>query len=97
MRFHVALFAAGAALKALLAPAYKSTDFEVHRGWMAVTASLGTGRWYHDATSPWTLDYPPLFAAFEWGWSLVARALGVPGTCTALCGGDVGWGRAGRN
>ena len=80
MQHYWRVWLAAACVKVLLFPSYFSTDFDVHRTWLAVTHARDASQWYADQPSQnqWTLDYPPLFAMYEAILSKVAARVDVP-------------------
>ena len=67
MQHYWRVWLAAACVKVLLFPSYYSTDYDVHRNWLAITHSRDASKWYADQPlqNQWTLDYPPLFAMYE--------------------------------
>ena len=47
---------------------------DVHLHWKALVRQVPISDWYTDESSQWTLDYPPLFAYFEYVVSFFAPA-----------------------
>lgn len=49
----------------------------MHRNWKAITNTLTIDRWYYEATSEWTLDYPPVFAYMEYVLGYISKYFDV--------------------
>lgn len=65
-------------VKVLLFPSYRSTDFDVHRHWKALTLHLPhMTEWHYDdqyVNTRHTLDYPPAFALVEYAMATAAMS-----------------------
>ena len=69
------LIVLGGALKALCFHLYHSTDLDVHHYWLVLAGHVSWREWYTDESSVWTLDYPPIFALFQWLLFLLYQAV----------------------
>lgn len=42
-----------------------STDFEVHRNWLAITHSLPVSRWYHEVNVQYVMEWNQVFSSLS--------------------------------